>query len=283
MNVEKGKNIYLPIDAVKAVIDEYFTIYQPALNEDGSAKISHEKGRGRKKVPNQHYARTVVNTKDANQLSGFADMKLKEYLNPGPSDVNIKTESVYVNQIIKDNAINKERRTPKMFYEVEIVRAEKYQKYFPKFRENSEHLHYWSILNDWVVFLSERLQLQGESHKNGKHTFEAVDKIDLLSFVDLLSERGKKAWPFIEDSFKNLKPKQCAILMMALKDLKIIDSSVLANKTRLHEQLSEAFGKIGSRQQLTTNIERLSHSPTSSDELLIKSFREKIQEHLQSP
>ncbi|HMV07551.1 MAG TPA: hypothetical protein PK325_02835 [Cyclobacteriaceae bacterium] len=57
--------------------------------------------------------------------------------------------------------------------------------------------------------------------------------------------------------YKNCKPESIAYMLFALVELHLLDKAVLTNKSKLHFVLVENFGRIGTRQNLNANINKL--------------------------
>jgi hypothetical protein len=140
----------LHYNAVKGWIDEYFTEVFITLKED------------EKPQKNTHYPIKTIDTKDQKELAEFADRKLKEYLNPSPIfEKGKKAPSRYLAEISKNNAINKQLRTPEMFFKLKFSEAKEYSTYFPDYLTNAEHLKYHSKLEDWIKCLRSQLAAIG--------------------------------------------------------------------------------------------------------------------------
>jgi hypothetical protein len=164
--------MFLHKNAIKALVNEYFSEKVAKLDKQGHPVFQSLIGKGgqRKKYP--VYIYKTFDTKDIDKLSALAACKLEEYLNPGPipADVGpilLKSEKIEIGnhklEILKQNALNKKLRVPKMFYEAEINKAYEYQTYFPDYRKDSDDLKYWSKLEVWINYLQARIKQRSTS------------------------------------------------------------------------------------------------------------------------
>ena len=117
------------------------------------------------------------------------------------------------------------------------------------------------------LLLHKKLEANGH---NEKRQITGIDKKNIqtiLSFEDVLSDQGKKALTYIQNNYKNIKPKVAAYLLMALKDLKFIEEKILTdNQVLLHTLYTNLLSSVGSRQSLNINVNKLLHSSSGSDE-----------------
>ena len=98
-----------------------------------------------------------------------------------------------------------------------------------------------------------------------------------ITFESFLINNGTKIFDYLIKTYQNTKPKNIGYMLFALKDLKLIDEETLnssQNQTELHRALTNSFGKIGSRQQLSNNISTLG--------AISKANQSKVQIHRQA-
>lgn len=81
-------------------------------------------------------------------------------------------------------------------------------------------------------------------------------------FESCLVGRGKRIYPYLVKSYKDAKPDSIAYMLFALVSLGFLKPGLLFNKTKLFELLSGSFGKIGTRQSLNININKLRNPDT---------------------
>lgn len=101
-------------------------------------------------------------------------------------------------------------------------------------------------------FFNDECQ-QKEKEKGNKK-----GEIPIQNFESYLNAKGKKLYPYLVKPYANAKPEIIAFMLLALEGLKFLtEGSLTNNKTALHAALKNTFGKIGTRQSLTTNLNRL--------------------------
>ncbi len=81
----------------------------------------------------------------------------------------------------------------------------------------------------------------------------------------------------LKSHYAGSKPKEFALMAVALKKLEIIHSDIAVNKTKLYKALSQEFGNIGSRQNFSDKLDKYLNSSYSFDKNEIQEHIEKLQ------
>jgi len=88
-------------------------------------------------------------------------------------------------------------------------------------------------------------------------------------------EYREKLLPFLKQKYTGQKSKPVACMLLALHDLEALNISPHSNKEQLHKSLEAFFGKLGTRQSLSTNLKNLEYAK-GNEHLQIEAHRELI-------
>lgn len=87
---------------------------------------------------------------------------------------------------------------------------------------------------------------------------DSKSEIPNETFEIYLNIRNKKLYPYLTRTYANAKPEIIAFMLKALEGLEFLnEGSLTNNKTALYAALKNTFGKIGTRQSLNTNLNKL--------------------------
>ena len=93
-------------------------------------------------------------------------------------------------------------------------------------------------------------------------------------------EYREKLLPFLKQKYTGQKPRAVACMLLALHDLEALKNSPHNNKMQLHESLKAFFGKVGTRQALSTNLKDLEFAK-GNEHLQIEAHRKSILDFMQ--
>ena len=93
-------------------------------------------------------------------------------------------------------------------------------------------------------------------------------------------EYREKLLPFLKQKYTGQKSRPMACMLLALHDLEALKNSPHNNKKQLHESLEAFFGKVGSRQALSTNLKDLEFAK-GNEHLQIEAHRKSILDFMQ--
>lgn len=88
-------------------------------------------------------------------------------------------------------------------------------------------------------------------------------------------EYREKLIPFLKQKYTGQKSRAVTCMLLALHDLEALKNSPHNNKMRLHESLETFFGKVGTRQALSTNLKDLEFAK-GNEHLQIEAHRKSI-------
>lgn len=98
-------------------------------------------------------------------------------------------------------------------------------------------------------FINRNLSTNKESKSKGIR-----DNIN--EFDSLFTNEGLKAREYIINKYTNAKPKTIALMLLALKELDLIQPNTLSNESETHRILESTLGKIGTRQALNSRLKQ---------------------------
>ena len=107
------------------------------------------------------------------------------------------------------------------------------------------------------VFLEGQLKMDTQAKKT-LITATSPKVNEKLNFGTYLNEKGNPLLSKLTEIYTDGKPKSICFMLLALSELACLTSNLdTANKTQLHLALEKSFGKIGTRQSLSDNLNKL--------------------------
>jgi hypothetical protein len=134
-------------------------------------------------------------------------------------------------------------------------------------RPESKHREFFiEKLRDEIALLDGSFDLKHglvNQPSEEKKKDENIETRSFESFEHYLTKEGKVVFDYLVKNYTNTKPEIIAFMLFALKSLNYLNAGSLTNnKTKLHKALENSFGKIGTRQSLTTNLIKLGSPDT---------------------
>lgn len=114
----------------------------------------------------------------------------------------------------------------------------------------------------------------------GVRTAEAAP-IPVAFPLYIKEEYREKLLPFLAKEYTGQKSKSFACMLWALQELDALNDSPHSNKTELHKSLKSFFGKVGTRQALSSNLKNLVCAK-GNEHLQIQAHRERILDFMEA-
>ena len=188
--------------------------------------------------------------KVTNQIK-TAYQKLTNEIYDNNLSLDIKQWDLYLNNMLRRakkelNEINADNRVTKNEYANDDFYLYKFDFIYQKVL---------CSLQDLIENLEDQLQtVKGKEHK----TAIEPPANDSLNFSVYLNEKGKPLLSKLKELYSDEKPMIICCMLLALSNLACLTSNLdTANKTQLHRALEQSFGKIGTRQSLSDNLNKL--------------------------
>ena len=125
---------------------------------------------------------------------------------------------------------------------------------------------------------AETIPTAGAAEVKPKTTLPAAIPVDFSLYIK--EEYREKLLPFLKQKYTGQKPRAVACMLLALHDLEALKNSPHNNKMQLHESLKAFFGKVGTRQALSTNLKDLEFAK-GNEHLQIEAHRKLILDFMQ--